>query len=336
MTSLIRHRRSIGWLLPVVALAGCVRAGSFAPLSADAGDSTVADAPGDAVAQGDAGAPGAVGVSALEVGWSTPHWVYWTWRADGVAGDLAAFELVIAETAGEVVARVGSSVRIERYELSLDAAAGLERAGRAMTGQLVPATTYFGQLVALDTEGRRAATAVVEARTTAVPSREIVIFADEQTEGYSIPGDLVRSTRAPYSGTHHYEWVAACAEPPCYEILRRQDLRIALDPIDRQSFETTAFFEVALASNSTVPWQTRLRVWFGTAADHEGLLTEFGYWPVPTDDAYHVYEVPVRALNDSDVPVSYETVVRGLYELAVDGTWSAGALVRLDEWRIRW
>lgn len=191
-------------------------------------------------------------------------------------------------------------------------------------------------MTAIDSGGRRSATAVVEARTNDEPAQQIVIFADEDTAGYSIPGEMVRSDRAPYAGTHHYEWVAGCPEPTCYEILRRQDLRVALDQIDRHSFDTSAIFELAMASDSTEPWSTRLRVWFGTAADHEGMLADFGYWPVPTDDAYHVYEIPLRALVIDDAQVPYETIVRGLYEFGIDGTWSNGSTVRLDEWRLRW
>jgi hypothetical protein len=96
-------------------------------------------------------------------------------------------------------------------------------------------------------------------------------------------------------------------------------LQLELSRIDRQSFEQTAYFVFALAANSADPWVARFRVWFAANDGDDALLAEFRYWTVPTDDAHHVYEIPLRALEDGSRPVPYEAVATMLFAFGVDG-----------------
>jgi len=318
-------------LLTTCARTGFEQAGTLGAGLLDAGPSDVS---------GGSDPQAAVLVSALQANWSTTGWVMWSWTTAGVAADLAAFEFVVAESPEDVVTHRGTAVasRHTRVSLGFPDDFDLSLIEGTLTDDHVASRSYYAQMTAVDTMGRRSTSAVAETRTSDTPSEELVIFHDTDTPGYSIPAELVLSDRAPYAGTHHYEWRAQCGEASCYEILRRQELGIDLGFIDERAFET-AFFEVAAANNSSQPSITRLRIWFGTSADHDGsTLYQFSGWATDNDDQYQLFQIPLRALVSSDdaTPITLEMAQRGLFEFAVDGEWSNGALVRLDEWRLRW
>jgi hypothetical protein len=91
--------------------------------------------------------------------------------------------------------------RFDHSALQLDAEIPNER---TLIGDLTPQTKYFSRLVVIDAAGPGASSEVVQLRTRADPARDLVIFADENTAGYSIPAELALSSRAPCASTHHY------------------------------------------------------------------------------------------------------------------------------------
>ena len=278
-----------------------------------------------------------VSISGLRVAWSTPHGIRWRWTRTGDAVDFAQYELVMGPTALDVTTRSGRARVISQEEnpelgvYTLPQTGGMDPVVTTLIDGLTPSTHYFAQLVVTHADRSTTATLVAEADTAPMTTTALALFDDAAAIGYSIPTTFVLSMDRPMASRTCYRFVSACAErpSPCWEHLRRQGFNLAA-PMPSEAF-TGAYLEVSIASNASVPTYYgtfRLQVGDAVASDTyqvEGIT-------IRNVDAYRTYEIPLSALPG----MTWAETQRGLREVGVGGNWSEGAIVRVDEARIRW
>lgn len=279
-------------------------------------------------------------VTNLREDWATPASICWAWDRTGDATSFARYELVVGMSQADVESQSGSAVVLTStthaelgwFELPI---AGRDPVISTIVIDLEESTTYHAQLRAFDLNGTPSVSNVAQATTVPQPGRELVLFSDAETLGYSIPAEMTRSSQAPFAGTHHYTWQADCAaERECFENLRRQSIDLSFSAFDLTSFGS-AYYEFAVASDSQVPshW-SHARLFFGDDAAHS--LYIYSGWVMTPDEGYQVYQIPLRVFHDDDVLLDGAMVQNGIWEFTVGGVFSHGATVRIDEVRIRY
>jgi tRNA A-37 threonylcarbamoyl transferase component Bud32 len=290
---------------------------------------------------GDAPPSGAIRVEELRAQWATPNQVRWAWHAEGDPDALRTYELVTGPSEADVLAASPSTTRwtaATRPELGrflLPRTGNAEPVRSTTTSEHPEDTAVFAQLVAIDTAGRRSTSNVASIVTSEAPVGEIVVFADDETAGFGMPDGFAPARERPFAGTGHLQWRAECPASPCWVNLRRQALGISLDAITAGTYSTTAFLELAIAAESSGPtWYSQVRVWYdprslANVAHYEGIT-------LASDGEYRVLQVPLRAFARDGVPVPADELQFGLFEVGVGGSWADGAVVRVDEIRVRW
>lgn len=299
----------------------------------------------EATASSDSGAvtEAAVAVGELRVAWTTPEQIRWQWAPSGEADQLARYELVTGPTEQDVLERSAAAVvwtpetNPELARFHRPKTTGVDLVEATVTDRHAPDTVYFAQLTAYDSTGRSSASNVAQARTQEAPVGEIVVFADEPLVGYSIPAGIDISNAGPFAGDAHYRYIADCeGEPDCFIVLKRQGFGIDLSAVTEGNFATTAYLELALAvSGSTPPWWSEIWVWYrdpdSTDDSYAGTYV-YSPFTARVDGQYHVWQVPLREFDGA----RYEDLAQGLYMFAVSGRWTNGAVIDIDEVRIRW
>jgi len=303
----------------------------------DAGrDAGLADAGRDA-------GPAAITVSGLLAEWTTANTIRWRWTLVGEAASFATMELVVGRTEADVVGRVGTARVIgaadnpELGVFTLPLTGGTDPSNVTTTDGLGPATDYFGQLTAIDRAGLRSATNVAPATTTSDPTREVVLFRDAATAGYSQPAEVVYSASGAYMGTHCYEYRHPCGPgmASCFENLRRSDIAVDASAVSASAFPT-AFLEWAMLVDDPTrhSYYSLVRLWMtgGGATD----LYALEHFTIRADRRYRVYQIPLRVMTNGSAPLSRADLARPIAELGFGGSWPSSAIVRFDEVRIRW
>jgi hypothetical protein len=308
------------------------------------------------VALGSAGAghpDAAVKPQYLRAEWTTAAAIRWIWDLGGAdrPDELAGYRLVVGPSEQAVLAEEGTEAWAGSIESATDPAHINPELGRytlPRTGSLDPLVATisdlhdadaiaFARLVATDTAGRQWATNVAQARTTVSPRDEVVLFSEASVMGLFIPVSYGRTTGAAYQGTYHYEWVNSTGLG--FEQLRHQPQPfISVDGVSEGSFASTAFVEMAVRLQADAPsfWS---EIWIrfpdGTP---EGFNAAFNPLSIRNDDAYRIIQVPLRVLRDKSdtVLLEHARLAQGVDEHSVGGQWSDGAIVRVDEVRVRW
>ncbi|HWB74575.1 MAG TPA: hypothetical protein VG755_06460, partial [Nannocystaceae bacterium] len=285
-------------------------------------------------------ADAAVQVAELRAAWATPNTVRWSWDAEGRADDLRDYELVVGPSEADVLAtshRCRVFTRVDNPELGhflLPRTGGEDPVRATITDGHAPDAAVFARLWAIDTSGRRHASNVASIHTAAAPIAEVVVFADERPHGFAIP-ELTVSDARPFAGTHHLQFVSHCETPHCFANLRWQDLRVPLQGMTPGDWATTAYLELAVAvDGDATSWWSQLRVWFdGRSLDDVGHFNSFA---LRSDGEYRVLQVPLRAFTFRDGLAPAQQLEHDLFELGLGGWWPPGAIVRIDEVRVRW
>ena len=283
----------------------------------------------------------AISVANLRVAWTTPNWIRWEWESEGAADDLMSFELVTGPTEQDVLQRTSAATvwtadqNPELGRFFLSAVGGEDPVVVTLTDQHDPGTEYYGQLTAIDTSGQRSKSNVAGGRTTDPPNTSVIIFSEDDV-GWSVPSGVVLSSRNPYAGTYHYDFVMTCddGEIACFENPGRQGINS--DPLDISlgAFSTTAFVEFALATEGpAISYWSQVRMSF---VDQTSKLYYYPAWTLRSDGEYHLYQIPLREFTNDEGDLSYDIVALGVYEFNVGGVWSDGVYTSFDEVRIRW
>lgn len=275
---------------------------------------------------------GRLGLTDLAPVWSTPNTVALGWTHAGDDAHFTGYRLIVWTTATCQAPEILTMT--EHPELGVVSSA---RDGFTIIDRRAPDTTYFAQLVADDDAGQPTITPIVALHTPAVTNHELVLFADMDTMGYSIPSELMLSTRAPYAGAAAYEWVNPCTSNDCFEILRRQDLKIPAPAFDATDFER-AYLELAIAIGPAGPPVTygEARLWFGhgTTTDTNGLFNLEGFW-IPSTGRYVLLQLPLAQFGIT-TRLTFAATRAELYEFSIGGDFRPGTTVSVDEVRIRW
>jgi hypothetical protein len=127
---------------------------------------------------------GSVDLGALQAAYSTPYSIHWTWPALPTASEqaLSFFEVVVGPTQNDVLNRTSScTVWTPKQNPELAFATILHSTGfdpvtRTITDELSPATTYWAQLVAVDTAGVRSGSSVASGTTLTCHVGAIPVF----------------------------------------------------------------------------------------------------------------------------------------------------------------
>lgn len=336
-------------VLVLLAVAGCFRAGFDPPADAavapDLDSAPRRDVGGDAAPDGGVAPPDgspAITVGGLKAAWATPRMIRWSWSAGGSGAAHQRFELVTARSAADVISGAGTARRWtgkdnpELDHFTLPHTGASDPVVSTLTDGHDPATTYHAQLHAIDTQGRRSSSAVVSVTTAPATQSSVVVFADADTKGYSIPAGFKRSTTHPYQGSHHYSYTASCgaSKSACWENLRRQDVKLPLS-IGAAAHGSSALYEFAVACSGEHSYWSDLSLRFGGMSSE---LWHFKGWTLRCDGSYRLYQVPLRALSrQPQGPLPVAEVNKGLFEFnTVGGRWTDGSWVHVDEIRIRW
>jgi hypothetical protein len=289
---------------------------------------------------------GAIVVHELRAVWSTPNQIRWQWDVAGEEEDFVAYELVVGQSEADVVERAEGTILFDGQRNPELGVLVLPRTFQGLvvtattTDLLEPDTVYYAQLLARDTSGAESLSNVALARTNPPPSYEIVLLAEGDSPGYSVPSTYVVDTVAPYAGAEHFSYVHTCPEPDCWENLQRQGLAFDLSQIREGDFETTAFLEFATSLQDSIPsWYGGAQLWFGDADD----LTVYAGWQLAPNGEYRLIQAPLAAFVypggqgvEDDVSLEYPALAAGVTAFVVGGHWSDGATVRVDEARLRW
>lgn len=326
--------RSLSLCLLVALAPGTAACGRLRYARVDGGATEVGESDGGSDA-GVAVVP--VSISDLRVAWATPHGIRWRWTRTGDAADFVQYELVMGPTALDVTTRSARARVVSQEEnpelgvYTLPQTGGMDPVVTTLVDGLTPSTHYFAQLVVTHADRSTTATLVAEADTAAMTTTSLELFDDAAAIGYSIPETFVLSTDRPMVSRTCYRFVSACAErpSPCWEHLRRQGLNVTV-PMPSAAFDA-AYLEISVASSASVPaYYSAFRLQVGDAANSNTYQIE-GI-TIRSDDAYRTYEIPLSALPG----MTWDESQRGLREVGVGGNWSEGAIVRVDEARLRW
>ncbi|MBT8491718.1 MAG: fibronectin type III domain-containing protein [Deltaproteobacteria bacterium] len=284
---------------------------------------------------------GLVDVSAPTVRWLTPESARIAWTRSGESADFVrAAVLIVPEDA----ATRGDESQIRTFDGSsnpeldyweLPETGGVDLVLEVTAAGLSPSTAYRFQVRALDNGGTWSHSEAGTFTTPAMPANEIVLFDDNETNGYSIPATMVRDSSAPNSGTHHWEYVFQCpaGAAKCFENLRRQGIGTDLSVIGPGAWDS-AFLEMYVSTGGAeTSWWSQFRLML---ADGGGLFM-FDAVTIPgSGSAYLKLQVPLTALTDGGLSMTYDDGLSGLHEWGVGASWLSNVPVRIDDVRIRY
>ncbi|MEM6992292.1 MAG: hypothetical protein AAF721_17405 [Myxococcota bacterium] len=307
-------------------------------------DTDVAASSDDGVSSG-SGTPndGAITLMEFQSTWATPNQIRWRWQPQGTADDFIAYELVTGPSEADVVQRTAAA-RIWTSDDNPEL--GVFNVPRTFVSHVVEASTtvghpadteVFAQLTALDSAGEQSVSAVAVARTRPEPVFEIAILGEGEPPGWSSPSSYQLASEQPFAGADHFSYTHTCAEPECWENLQRQDLGIDLSDIRAGDFDTTAFVEVAVAIEDSIPsWWGSIDLWFDPDAPE--ITAQYKGWQLAATAEYQLLQVPLKALRsrETESPLTFDLLASGLAGFVVGGHYSDGATIRIDEARLRW
>lgn len=324
--------------------------------SVDAPDALVVDA-GDGPA-GDLVLPdspaadllaGVVVPTALSAKWTTPNSVRWKWEVVGPEAEFLAYELVVAENAEDVLSRAGTARVITKQQapelgvFRLPNTGGPDPVVETSSYGLVADKEYFAQLTVHDMHGGVAMSPLASGRTMFEPSQELVFFADRVVTGdTAIPVEMTLDSTSPYAGTDCLLFDGTeCDDPPaCYEALRVQGPTRDMSFVDGPIF-ARMIAEIAVAHDGSVPsYWSEMRILIDNKPTTPSLIYATSPITLPADARYTLVQVPLNVMypwgNEDQPPLDLTTLHQGLFELGFGGQWGEGAMVRVDQLRLRW
>jgi hypothetical protein len=290
---------------------------------------------------GGAGA-GAIVPTSLRAVWTTPESIRWEWDAIGPDDAFLRYELITALDEADLGDPPGPSARVwtpddnpELAAFRLPHTGGADQVVATTTDGHQPFTQYVARLTAIDTQQRSAVSNVASGRTTIAPIAARELFVDDVPAGaYLTPDAAELSAEGAYAGSGCIRFVASCGDElgGCFEqIGPTRDVDVSAMSLG--DFTSTAYVEFFAAHDSAASsfWsQVRLQV--GTGASLRYYL--FPALTVRTGE-YRRYQVPLRALGVDEL-LEHADLADGVGQLTVGGTWDDGAVVRIDEARLRW
>ncbi len=284
---------------------------------------------------------GAIAVGELSAAWATPEQVRWQWRAEGPPDALRAFELTTCARERDVIDGTAPGCRVfthrdnpELGHFLLPRTGGVEPVVATTTDGHPPEREVFARLCAIDTAGLRSCSETAGVLTAVAPIDAITIFDEERPRGFPLPDELQLAEDAPFRGARHLQFISRCASEDCYANLRWQGLDVGLDRLGPGSVATTAYLELAVAvDGGSTSWWSQLRLWYGDVPIDD--VVHFAPFALRRDGRYRVLQVPLRVFAGRG-GAAVDTAMTRLHEFGLGGWWPAGAVVRIDEVRIRW
>lgn len=294
--------------------------------------------------------PGRFEVRSFSADWSTPESIHWTWDVIGDESDFFAWTLWLATDeaalgSGEAVLVFDGSTNPELDRYVLQNTEGVDPVVATLTRDLEPGTDYFAKLLVLDTSGGRSESPNIAVRsTTAQPTEQTPLFVDEPlpSGAYPLPACLSRTDVAPHGGTHHLELDVQCDElaeftcsmgdprvVECWENLRLQNMSVPLTGLGGGEL-ADAFIEFHLSiehgrSAEAHGWWSMA----GIHLDDQGF--SFAPLTVPATGRYERFQIPLTVLG-----VDVENLSMPLTRVFVGSQWQGGAVLRIDDVRVRW
>jgi hypothetical protein len=279
----------------------------------------------------------------LRMEWSTSNAIRWTWDTSiaDKGDELARYELLLTHPDGKTELFTGdpglaTSPQTVNPELSLHAipaGSGDENVVGTITDLLVPDSEYSARLTAVDSSDRRWSTETTLGSTIANLANEIVLFTEMDVGDTSAPADFVYTMGDAHEGSFLYQWTNSGCVGQCDELLRRDGLDVDTGSLGADDFETSAFVEIAIATNGDTPsYFTRVVV----ACDGGAATNAIDPLGVRPDDAYRVWQLPLRAFDAGTQKSSLDTFATPCTAFGVSGVWNADAVVRIDSVRIRY
>lgn len=290
----------------------------------------------------------AVSASRISVRWQTPHSLAFDIRGVGEAARFLRYELVVAESKRDVESRAGTARVITSAEhVELDAFSG--GGALVVVDGLAADTTYFAELVAVDSDECASRSSVLAAETSAEPANDpIVIYdaADQTTWPALQPGAAgLMSGVVEYVLAEDECCIDVCGDEPdvgarsfCGQPLKL-DRTVLLGATSGQAnlvradtFED-AYLEIELLYDS--PFAAVYGTVWLSPQDGPAEFRFDGLTFAPTT-GFATIEVPLRFLAQSGVALEHAVLASGpIDQFAIGGQWHRDATLRLRAVRVR-
>jgi hypothetical protein len=314
-----------------------------------------------------------VRVASLEPSWATAHSIHWQWQASGAEEDFLRYELWLAESRADLVARSGTARRIDEAQnpevghwnmpgtgdrVTSAITRGLTAAGAGGAGA---SPEYWAQVVVVDVAGCVSESNVIAGRTDPEPVDTIELFKDTLLPGsVLLPAVLAEhETRAgrelQYPAFDDNDEEDGC-KPEAGKATCGQPLKVSGFVVDVDDDDPAS--GLARISNGTFPdayLSARVRIAAPIPAVFAGLwltvgtCTESDYqhykltgFVIPDGDTWVDLEVPLAALRGehSKAQLEFDDLDRQaggspVCGFAVEGQWHKESLVRIDDVALR-
>lgn len=297
--------------------------------------------PGDG---GDDGGPGAAAIKGFHAAWATPDSIRWVWPDQPET--YASWQIVTADSESDL-RTLGQTSRV--WNASTSPELGVAQTRASSTNGHKPATTSWAQLAGIDAAGTRRTSDVVSFTTEVDPKNEFVIFNEADMPGTSLPATFVRAgTQGGGGGFNNsdfwYEDTVDCTPDPspCVVALKRQKLLVTMPDIPDAAFGG-AFVELAVAGSGTTPaldGDFNVIVGDNPCGNVANGCRWHASFVIRGGGAFILIQFPLSQMTRSDGTTLTSTELRYqsglLREIGLGGTLKNGALLRVDDIRIRW
>jgi hypothetical protein len=290
-----------------------------------------------------AGCQSLVGMQDFRIAWTTPNSIAWQWNALGDGKDFGGYRLHYGR--GESPDTGSEQVQLsseENPELGLWEApytGDTFLIQLTMAQELQPETLYWARLEVQDATGCSYQSPIVTATTDQAPPLDqtgLVVFDDALPPnvwtGPVVPAELVKTDPAnAYAGTSYLEWVSDGTSGENIQILE-YDFPYSLVG---ENLERSAFLEFAVSLEQTSN-SYYSRVFIDGSAPSAWREARFEGFTVKADGKYRLFQIPVRALQMADGGPFYTSTDHFQKFAFGCSPFLSGAVIRLDQIRMRW
>jgi hypothetical protein len=264
-------------------------------------------------------------LSQLAPRFATASQIHWQWRRDPGA-TFVEYRLGIA-TAAAALADGWANWWTAAANPEFDHPSLLELLDDAwtMTDGHAASTTYVARVVAFDDTGGCHSTDIATATTAADYTHDAVAFDDA-----AAPATIPDTMQYVAGADPHYEFVSPRSE---WENLRVYGLAIDLVGAGL----TAADFDHAIVEVSVAVGGGEISNWsvlqFGVL---DGPVFTVEPFFIRRDGSPRTYQVPLSALAVDSTPIGYDDLTIPVEQIGIGTMWEVGAVVSVDDFRIRW
>lgn len=294
--------------------------------------------------------PGAFGVEALELQWSTANALAFAWQVTGDVAEFGRYELWLANSEegldGDDAIRLSPETHPELGHYALPRAMGEEVVDQTVALGLDANASYYVRLRAFDRQGEKCELNLGSVRTSLEPINAVSIYEDDRPRGWRLPDGAcwAASMEPPHAGGDaHFEHVVHCGEADgsgcpepgsasCWSNFRFGGLGVDLSGLGVGDFSNAFLeFDMDIEGTSAEVFYSEINLAVGTMTGMSN--HRFFRLSVPENGGYRRIQLPLREFQN----LTLERLMEGALEQVMWGsTFPDGTVVRIDNVRVRW